>query len=201
MIPDLVQKWWDEKNYDLLAHVFRNMAAGRRSYYLRRNRNAVERVKDEFVRLFKRPHGCGAVMQGRLHEEIARYVHHLGVKTLIDDMRSAAVKYHPQSLLWFIMRSDHQASRWEMLLSVKLEEDAKAEKNAYADLWNGIRSDLRLQSVTPEWVVSAKKEWRRLEMESKRQRGTEYLQSTRSMKAIEARLENAGFSIREDDAG
>lgn len=200
MIPPLIENLWERKHFEMLVRIFSAMAGGRKAYYLRRNRNAVERIKDEFVRVFRRPHGCGPVMSGNRHEDLARYVHHLGVKALIDDMRLAASKNNrPNSLLWFMYHKAGSSSRWELLLIDKLHREAMLEKDAYSKLFDGIKTEFQMLTVTPEWVVSAKKEWRKLADESRRLHGYQYLTCIRSMKAIEARIINAGYSMNEDE--
>lgn len=157
-IPNIVARLYAERNWPMLIYYFRGCWNEQSWLYLKRNGNAVKRIKDEFTRLTGRPAYSPATNAKHWDQEIAKYAERLGVAALIDDMRLAVAKYEPKSIIYFLHASG--ACRWEMLLMDKIQEEIRQrqheDNSAYADMAKLFPSVV-VKKVEPEWVAVAKK--------------------------------------------
>lgn len=131
--------------------------------YLKRNRNAVKRIKEEFTRLAKRPAYSNPANAQHWDQQIAKYIDRLGVKTLIDDMRQVLAKYPSvRSIIYFLYTGDNKASRWEMLLREQIAQEIQQQKELDNEAYKAMAEvfGFELKSVNvgpPKWVVDARR--------------------------------------------
>lgn len=131
--------------------------------YLKRNRNAVKRIKEEFTRLAKRPAYSNPANAQHWDQQIAKYINRLGVKKMIDDMRLVLAKYPTvRSIIYFLYTGDNKASRWEMLLREQIAQEMQQQKELDNEAYKAMAEvfGFELKSVNvgpPKWVVDARR--------------------------------------------
>ncbi|MFQ5637992.1 MAG: hypothetical protein ACE5IR_08340 [bacterium] len=161
-IPHIIKKFYSEKRWPELFWLFKKLWDRDGWRYLKRNKNAVARIKQEFTRLTGKPAYAADSNARNWDEKVAKHAAACGAAALIDDMR-AAMEHKPQSLIYFLY-SKHGACRWEMLFLRKLEEQLKAEKkkidSELAELAKLL--DFRMPEVEAEWIMQARAERRKL---------------------------------------
>jgi hypothetical protein len=191
------------RQWQRLMTVVRGLMEFDSSLYLKRNRNAVERVKEAFARIHGKPAYPAQSTTFYPHhwdKQLAVIVDATGVAPLIDDMK-ASVNYYPESIFYYIHSLSNKTPRWDLLMYDEIRRHEQEDK----DLWN-IMSEAyeeltrtTVKAVDPEWVVKARRRWEELAFASKTLRGTNYLEATREMQTIEVRLRNQGYSIKKED--
>lgn len=131
--------------------------------YLKRNRNAVKRIKEEFTRIAKRPAYSNPANAQHWDQQIAKYIDRLGVKTLIDDMRLVLAKYPSvRSIIYFLYTGDNKASRWEMLLREQIAQEMQQQKELDNEAYKAMAEvfGFELKSANegpPRWVKDARR--------------------------------------------
>ncbi len=127
--------------------------------------NAIARIEARFQEIFGDapwPEDIHHSYLFQCQNEIGYYCSRLGVATLIDDLREAAFRYKPQSLLYFIRSHDEhrreQSSRWEMLLYARMEEEWQETKRQEAEEANKATQNLgmKMKKPVPAWVIEAR---------------------------------------------
>ena len=115
-LPSFIIHWYTKKRWTWLALYFKRRANRYARFYLKKNRKAVDRIKDEFMQLTGMPPYANQDYRAEYwDEQIAKYVDSLGVKSLIDDMREAVSKYRNIRSILYFLHTDGKASRWENL--------------------------------------------------------------------------------------
>ena len=197
VITDMIRR----KQWQRLMVVVRGLMEFDSSLYLKRNRNAVERVKEAFARIHGKPaYPARSTDWVQWDRQLAVIVDATGVAPLIDDMK-ASVNYYPESIFYYIHSLSDKTPRWDLLMYDEIRKHEQKDK----ELWNlmsGAMAELARTTVKqpdPEWVVKARRRWEELAFASKVLRGMHYLEATREMATIEARLLNNGFSTKKED--
>jgi len=197
VITDMIRR----KQWQRLMVVVRGLMEFDSSLYLKRNRNAVERVKEAFARIHGKPaYPARSTDWVQWDRQLAVIVDATGVAPLIDDMK-ASVNYYPESIFYYIHSLSDKTPRWDLLMYDEIRKHEQKDK----ELWNlmsGAMAELALTTVKqpdPEWVVKARRRWEELAFASKVLRGVNYLEATREMATIEARLRNSGYSTKKED--
>lgn len=162
-IPHIIKKFYSEKRWPELFWLFKKLWDRDGWRCLKRNKNAVARIKQEFTRLTGRQPYAADSHARNWDQKVAKFIAACGVAALIDDMRVAVKEHQPRSLIYFLY-SKHGACRWEMLFCKQLEEKMAAEKKQHdSDLAELARLiDLKFESPQPEWAVEARAERRKL---------------------------------------
>ncbi len=207
-LPEIVKQLYREERWPELVWYFRSLWDKSAWLTLKRNKNAVERIRQEFTRLTGRQPFAAGSGEKYWNEQIAKYVQRLGVAALIRDLQEAVPKYKPKSLVYFLSGNNGLASRWEMLLMKKLSEDIVQQKqqddDAYKLLGELINLPvLKTRPVEPEWVVGARKNLAiyRKQLENITS-GPDYIRLHREIKRIVSNLKNSGFPVeKEGDNG
>ncbi|HHL71349.1 MAG TPA: hypothetical protein ENJ29_02460 [Bacteroidetes bacterium] len=167
-VPKEIERLYEQEKWPELILVFRKKWDEKGWLYLKQNKNAVQRVKQEFTRLTRRPPYNHIGNARYWDEQIGKFCARLGVKALIEDMRAAVPKYKPRSIVYFLFGSGGKASRWEMLLrqqiARELQEQKEKDNEAYQALYRllGFAPAKPVQSV-PDWVLDARKRLRALQ--------------------------------------
>lgn len=197
VITDMIRR----RQWHRLMVVVRGLMEFDSSLYLKRNRNAVERVKEAFARIHGKPaYPARSTDWVKWDRQLAVIVDATGVAPLIDDMK-ASVNYYPESVFYYIHSLSDKTPRWELLMYDEIRKHEQEDK----ELWNLMSETMAelvkatVKAVDPEWVVKARRRWEELAFASKTLRGVNYLEATREMKTIEARLRNSGYSIKKED--
>lgn len=197
IITDMIRR----RQWQRLMTVVRGLMEFDSSLYLKRNRNAVERVKEAFARIHGKPaYPSRSTDWVQWDKQIAVIVDATGVGPLIDDMKTA-VNYYPESIFYYIHSQSNRTPRWDLLMYDEIRRHEQEDK----ELWNTMSGALEelvkatVKQADPEWVVKARRRWEELEFATRTLRGVDYLQATREMKAIEARLRNQGYSRKKED--
>jgi len=189
IVTQLIEKrqWWD------LVYLFRRLWYEDGDLYHRRQKNAVACIIQEYENLS----GQKIQLTLRTCQRVATYVDRVGVAALIDDMHEAFKKHKPKSIFYFIHRADGQSSRWEMLVMDEINKEAAEEKASF----NQIADELNLivgKKVEPSWVRTARGKLKHLRHQLQRKGGIERIKIQNHINAIESRLINQGFKIKED---
>lgn len=194
VITDMIRR----RQWQRLMTVVRGLMEFDSSLYLKRNRNAVERVKEAFARIHGKPaYPSRSTSWVKWDRELAVIVDATGVGPLIDDMKTA-VNYYPESIFYYIHSQSNKTPRWELLMYDEIRRHEKEDK----DLWNLMSAaydelaTATVKEVDPEWVVKARRRWEELEFATRTLRGVDYLQATREMQTIETRLRNQGYPTK-----
>lgn|GEM_PF-5026650 len=157
-LPSFISKFYSEKRYAELVYFFRALWDNQGSLALKRNRNAVNRIKQAFTQITGRPvYSSGHINHKYWDEQIAKYADRLGVAALIDDMKLNANK-RPQSIAFFIY-SKHGACRWENMVMQQIEKDNQARKKEENEMYEELGRALRLaaRKSEPDWMIQARK--------------------------------------------
>jgi hypothetical protein len=155
---EFIGKLLEEKRYPELVYFVRKLWDKEGWLYLKRNKNAVERVKCEFTRLTGKAPYTSMGDTTRWDQQIARYVDRLGVKAIIDDMQQAKLRYKPKSILYFIYSSGQMPCRWENLVLDQVEAEAERAKKEENEMASALAKYIGLPdlAVEPDWVLNAK---------------------------------------------
>jgi len=166
-IPAAIRKLYSEQRWAELMFYFRALWNEKNWLYLKKNKNAVSRIKQEFKKLTGNdPYPRGNTNTKFWDEQIAKYCAEVGVKELIVDMREAVGKYRVKSIIYFLW-SGGKACRWEMLFMSRLEHRWKEQKEAEREEWKEIADKLGFQNAfkaetEPDWVIKARKRYQQL---------------------------------------
>jgi len=199
-LPAFVSTLLKEKRFPELIYFFRKKWDEHAWLALKKNGNAVERIKQEFTRLTQKPPYSSSVNEKYWDQQIAKYADRLGVKFLIYDIRQSVKKYQNIRSIAYFIYSKYGACRWENLLMDKIELDLKQEKKRHTKEMDELAQSLPLSpffkgdKLEPDWVGQAKK---RLE-ELKHRRFTnmsphEKYEVNREIRRIITNLNNHGF--------
>lgn len=187
----MFQKLLDERKFPELIYIVRRLWDDFGWLYLKRNRNAVDRVKEEFVKLTGHQPYASTSSSDRWDQQIAKYVDRLGVKVLIDDMRLAVRRFNPNSIVYFLHSSGNMPCRWENLLLDDIETKSKRDKQKEKKFFENLARDLGLNKQTePTWVKVARERLSFLQKEISHKHCTDERRSDamREIAQITARL-------------
>ncbi len=159
-----LQQLIEQKRFPELVYIFRKMWDEQGWLYLKRNRNAVDRIKLAFTKLTGNQPYANASQAKAWDRNIAGYVDRLGVAALLDDMRQAAQKQGNIKSLVYFLWAKAGACRWENMLMQKIQADIKAQKAEYEQIDAAIAEMLNSaqEEQEPEWVIQAREEYGRL---------------------------------------
>lgn len=194
---------YEQERWPELIFFFRAKWNAQAWLFLKKNGNAVKRVKDEFTSLTRCPAYQSATNAKHWDEQIAKYVERLGVPALINDMRTAVAKYkNIRSIIYFLYAKD--ASRWEMLLMQKIEADLREqkaalkndEKAAYEALIKLFGAPTIQKIAEPQWVIDARANLTKLYQQRRNERLPidEKNRLDREIHRINYNLKKFGFS-------
>ena len=201
-IHPFIEKLWLEEKWAELILICRIKWNRKAWLYLKRNKNAVQRIKQVFTELSGRHPYDTEINMKYWDEQIAKYLDRLGVAALISDMK-AAFQANPKikSIVYFLWSKDNRP-RWELLLMRKLEEDYAKQKEKDNDAYAYMARLLGLENkqmgiqLAPDWVVEARRNLKSLEMQLKAVRGnTEKLaEIKRDINRIKHNLDKFGYT-------
>lgn len=169
MIPEHLQKLYDQERWDELYYYFRKKSEEKNWLYLKKYRNAVDRVKAAFVEIFGGPAYGPGTSTHFFDEKIAFFCDRLGVAALIDDFKLAKAKYGNIKSIVYFLHSGKGASRWEMLHVAKLERDweqFKAKEKKETEEFAKKITINRAAAQEPDWVIAARKRYNQLQQQA-----------------------------------
>lgn len=194
-LPENFLRLFKEKRFPEIIYIVRALWNREGWLYLKRNKNAVDRVKRAFFETFNRPPYAKNIDNSRWDREIAKYCDALGVKALIDDMRAAKRKgLTPLSILYFVF-SKTGAPRWEMLLMQQIERERQSEKKKHMQELEDLAKLIHIDKRTdPEWVIQSRRAHKEISQRPARTRADRQ-KKIETLRTIEARLRNQGYSL------
>lgn len=193
MIPNHIQKLYEQGRWDILTLLFRRAWDATADKTLVEQRENVEMLKRYFTALTQRP--AFKSDNAKWDAQIAKYVAVLGYDNLAEDIRSAIVKYKPQSMLFFIFRADGRTTRWEMLYRRFLEKEYLERKNEYKKGWDDLQKTVNLKAIEPMWVIDARTRHKTLKSMLPTAKIDEKKFYQREITKIENQLTHHGYKI------
>lgn len=196
-IPSIISRLYGDGNWPMLIYYFRGRWNEQSWLYLKRNGNAVKRIKQEFTNITGFPAYQPATNAMHWDKEIAKYAERLGVALLINDMRQAADKYKPKSIIYFLHATG--ACRWEMLLMEHIQQEIRERKSAENSDYEEMAKlfQLPVKKIEPEWVEESRTRRRQIKiiMADCQSLTTEKISDLRrEMERIDFNLNKFGFA-------
>ncbi|NIR52833.1 MAG: hypothetical protein GWN59_08205 [Calditrichae bacterium] len=165
----LLRKLFTEKRYAELYYIFKRLWEKQSWLYLKRNSNAVVRIKQVFTQLTGNQPYQSSTNIRFWDEQIGRYVDQVGVAALINDMKAAIkTKSDIKSIVYFLYTKDG-ASRWELLTLEHIEQSWHKEKQKHNTEYEELAKliDFRMPGPEPDWVMDARKRLKFLQNKGK----------------------------------